>query len=190
MITKATITQEELKRVLDYDESTGVFSWKINRWPAEIGRIAGCIRLGYRIIGVNGKKYNASRLAYLYIHGFLPEHFIDHINRNRGDDRICNLREVTMQCNVINSGNRKDNTSGIKGVYWAKNRNKWMAYLKINGKMKFIGLYKDFDNAVAARLAAEQCFGWGSCDNMTPAYKHIKNVINTAKNPAARNDAL
>ena len=115
------ITQKELWKLLLYDAIRGVFTWRVTTGPrAQAGAVAGTIHpSGYRYIMVNGKHYNASRLAFLYIRGYFPEHNVDHINRIRNDDRWCNLRKVSHYCNNRNTGNRKTNTSGIK---------RWEAY--------------------------------------------------------------
>lgn len=169
------LTQEELKRQLDYDHFTGLFVWKVsNTNTIQIGDIAGTMCHDYINIGINGIVYGAHRLAWLYVYGYLPENDIDHKDRIKHHNWILNLREISRSCNIKNTGNWKTNTSGIKGVYLHKQSNKWIAQIKINYKKKYLGIYKDFDDAVCARLAAEQCFGWSDCDSCSPAYKYVK----------------
>ena len=173
------ITQKELWKLLSYDAIRGVFTWRVTTGPrAQAGAVAGTIHpSGYRYIMVNGKHYNASRLAFLYIRGYFPEHNVDHINRIRNDDRWCNLRKVSHYCNNRNTGNRKTNTSGVKGVHWYKRDQRWEAYIQADDKRKCIGRFDDFTEAVAHRLAAEQCLDWSGCDSSSPAFKHIQNYL-------------
>jgi len=87
-----------------------------------------------------------------------------------------NLREATQQCNQRNVGTRSDNTSGVKGVTWHKRDKQWVAQICVNKKNKSIGYYADFDDAVCARLAAEQCVDWAGCDSSSPAYQYVTNI--------------
>lgn len=81
----------------------------------------------------------AHRLAWLYIHGYFPEYGIDHKDRVTYHNWIDNLREATQQCNMRNTANSKNNTSGIKGVSFNKKRNKWSAYIMVNYVKKISG---------------------------------------------------
>jgi len=176
---KPEITQARLKEVLDYNPETGVFVWKESRSGIKTSGIAGCKQSdGYIRISVDGKQYFAHRLSWLYVHGYFPEHSLDHINRNKSYNRISNLREVSSQCNLRNTGNPKDNTSGVKGVCWSKQSEKWRADIMANGKQKHLGDYKHFDNAVCARLAGEQCLDWQGCDSSSPAFQYVQKNIN------------
>ena len=170
------ITCREIRKILHYDAKRGVWRWRVR--PArhvQLGSIAGSVNSnGYRHIMINGKQYKSSRLAWFYIYGYFPENQVDHINRNPSDDRWCNLREVSHQCNIRNCGMRNDNTSGIKGVSWNKRDEKWQARVAVNGKSKSLGYHADFTEAVAHRLAAEQCLDWGGCDSSSPAFRHME----------------
>jgi hypothetical protein len=148
------ITQAELKKLLDYNSETGVFTWKVS--PARqvfSGDIAGTKRKdGYIQIKVKNKLILSHRLAWIYMYGYLPK-YIDHINGQRDDNRIINIRKVSNQQNSLNSKISKNNTSGIKGVYWDKSRNKWTVRLSIDGKCKF---FKRFDDIDLAKLVIEE----------------------------------
>ena len=85
-----------------------------------------------------------------------PDVIIDHINHDGLDNRKCNLRICTNQQNICNCKIPKNNKSGVKGVYWSKDKNKWTVQVTINNKTKYIGRYDDFDEAVKARLEAEK----------------------------------
>lgn len=173
------LTREELKESLNYNPETGVFTWKVRRKNSvQIGDVAGTKHPnGYIVIMVHGKLYGAHRLAWLYVHGYLPEYDVDHINRIKDNNRIINLREVSRSCNMRNTGNHKDNTSGVKGVGWAKRENKWYAQIRVNQKGKSLGYYVDFQDAVCARLAGEQACNWSGCDSNSPAFQYVKNKI-------------
>lgn len=166
------LTQARLKELLHYDPKTGIFVNLVQRKKALEGAVAGCDSGRYITIQIDGKGYSAHRLAWLYVYGYFPERLLDHINRDRADNRISNLREVSEQCNVRNTGNYKNNTSGVKGVYLEKARGKWRANIKVDGKTKSLGSYENFDNAVCARLAGEQCLNWSGCDSSSPAFKY------------------
>lgn len=103
----------------------------------------------------------------------MPEHGIDHIDQNRINNRIENLREASPQCNMRNRKQQKS-TSGIKGVYWYKAANKWRAQIQINGKNIFLGYHDDLLEAACHRLAAEQAENWSGCDTTSPAYLFVK----------------
>ena len=176
---KSKITQKRLKEVLDYNKETGIFVWiKPTNRSVIIGSIAGCKnKYGYTQIRIDGNGYRANRLAWLYEKGYFPEHGLDHKDRVKHHDWISNLRETSNQCNQRNTDNPKDNTSGVKGVGFIKRDNKWKATIKINNKTKCLGTYKDFNNAVCARLAGEQACKWEGCDNSSPAYKYVKQML-------------
>lgn len=175
---KEKLTYEKLHEILHYDPDTGIFVWKkqVAR-HIKVGDIAGCDAHGYIRIGIYGKLYYAQRLAWMYVHGYFPEKDIDHLDRIRHHNCINNLREASMQCNIRNTGNRTDNTSGVKGVSWNKEKNKWQARIAVDGVQKNLGYFKDFDEAVCARLSGEQCLGWSGCDSSSPAYQYVQKIL-------------
>ena len=147
------MTREELINALAYDKCTGIFT-RYN------GKIAGSIcSQGYVTISVFNKRYKAHRLAWYYEYGEMPDSKqIDHINHNRSDNRLSNLRLVTHKENSKNQSKPKNNSSGQIGVHWSKNDNKWMARIMIDGKRKYLGLYEDFDLAVYAYREAMRLY--------------------------------
>jgi hypothetical protein len=153
-----TLTAEQLKATLDYDAGTGVFLWKIRPSRAvKAGDVAGCTekRIGYITIGIAGRIYKAHRLAWLYTHGEWPRGLIDHINGNKADNRICNLRNVFADGNSQNV--RKPNVrnkSGFMGVIWFQN--KWRASMSVNGKSKWLGDYSTPEEAHQVYLEAKR----------------------------------
>lgn len=175
------VTYDEVRKTFDYRED-GVLIW-INPKSRSVkkGDIAGSLRKdGYCQINFRGKFYRRCRLVWIWHNGYNPENYIDHINRNRSDDRIENLREATQRCNLRNTGNKSDNSSGIKGIYFQKSSKKWMARITIDSKDYYIGKSSDFDETVLMRLAVEQCLNWSNCDSSSPAYKYAteNNLIN------------
>lgn len=149
------VTQEYLKSVLNYDPDTGIFTWKVNKSKrSKIGTVAGYIYNGYVIIEINNKSYKAHRLAWLYQYGEFPENCIDHINCNRSDNRICNIRKATKLQNSQNYKTPVTNKSGVKNVSWYKSLNKWVVSLSINGKKKTIGYFEDLEFAELVAVEA------------------------------------
>lgn len=148
------LTQAELQAQLNYDPETGIFTWKISKRGTSLNAQAGTINSnGYVIIGLNQKIYRAHRLAWLYIHGEFPKEYLDHINGNRSDNRLCNLREANNTQNQWNAGISKNNTSGIKGVAWRESYKSYRVRIRVNGKQLHIGYFKTIE---LAKEAAEQ----------------------------------
>lgn len=172
------ITYEELHRQLDYDLLTGFFTRRIPTERTKAGGIAGSISTkGYVKIMLNGNSYRAHRLAWFYVYGYLPENDLDHKDQIKHHNWISNLRETSKSCNAKNTGNAKNNTSSVKGVSWQKNIEKWRVRIAGNNKLRSLGCYKEFDNAVCARLAGEQCLNWENCDSSSPAFLYVVNNI-------------
>lgn len=163
MMTKEQELLEYIKHHFDTDliESDGRFVWNVRGHGITVGREAGTINAtGYRLINISGKLRSAHRLVWLWIHKEFPKNQIDHINGNKLDNRIPNLRDVTGQENSKNQKIYKRNTSGYMGVYWIKNRNMWRAKIYCNKKQIHLGYYKEFDDAVEARKEAERNYGF------------------------------
>jgi|694.fasta_scaffold07589_25 hypothetical protein len=152
------LTQAQLKELLHYDTETGLFTWLTSkRNSVKAGSIAGCKKEnGYILIKIHNKRYKAHRLAFLYVYGRFPEKQIDHINRIRSDNRICNLREATNQQNLWNQSIRKDNTSGYIGV--SMFRKKYVAQITVDSKLIHIGTFATAEKAGQAYLAAKSVY--------------------------------
>jgi len=152
------LTQERLKEVLSYDSTTGLFIWAVSRGKLKNGATAGYNRPdGYNHIKLDYKYYYTHRLAWLYVYGEFPENEIDHINQNRSDNRISNLREANRQENKHNQSKpNKNNASGYLGVYWNKIEKKWSAQIAINGKDKRLGVFNTAEEASEAYLKAKR----------------------------------
>jgi hypothetical protein len=142
------LTQARLKEVVHYDPDTGHFTWlrpTFKNWTGK--RADHRSPRGYMRMGIDGSRYMAHVLAWLYVNGVFPDDDIDHINRNKGDNRLCNLRVVSRSLNSLNKDVHHKNKSGHTGVIWHKKAEKWMVY----ACGKYQGLYADMDTAAMAR---------------------------------------
>ena len=150
------ITQSELKELIHYNPDTGVFTRISSPRKHNIGIIKTCASsgTGYFLIGLFGKLYYAHRLAWLYVHGVWPKEQIDHINRDKIDNRLVNLREASSAQNRNNIGIRSSNKSGFKGVSYDKRAGAWRALIGIDGKQKHLGYYPAQESASAAYESA------------------------------------
>ena len=175
--TTKVLTQEEVRQFLDYAPETGELRWRAARGNRKMGGVAGSTNAaGYLLIGISGKRYRAHRIIWLWFYGYFPETDIDHINRVKSDNRIENLREVSQTCNSRNCEVSGNNKSGVKGISWCIMYGKWLSKITAANKHKHIGRHTDLTEAVAHRLAAEQCLDWEGCDNNSSAYQYMKRV--------------
>ena len=174
MLIKNKLSYSLVKEWFDYNND-GSLTRKFNNKSKK--EKAGYVeRDGYIRLSIQGKLFPIHRVVWLWHYGYWPENLIDHIDRDKSNNKIENLREATPTCNVRNSKVYKHNTSGVRGVY--KDKTKWGSQIKVSGKKTYLGSYDDFDEAVLARLAAEQCLNWSSCDSNSSAYKHaIENKL-------------
>jgi len=175
------INQERLKELLHYNPGTGIFTWMVNRRSNLLkGCTAGWNQLGYIMIGIDGLIYQAHRLAILYMDGYLPEGQVDHKDRIKHHNWYSNLRpDVTHQCNMRNKGLQKNNTSGFTGL--AKRGKKWCVCIYINKHQYNFHRGDDLVEAVAHRLAAEQCLDWCGHEN-SDSKKYIDNYLKEINN--------
>lgn len=170
------LTYKRLKELLHYNPITGIFTWRVNICGkgGRTKRAGSKCGVGYRSIFIDKKRYSESRLAWFYMHGYLPEHDVDHINRNKADNRWINLRGVSRKCNIRNRGVSKANTSKVTGVYFNKNANKWQAYIKNDYRSIYLGIFENKDDAVKARWQAEVSYNFHNCQTTSPAYLYLK----------------
>ena len=170
------LTQKRVRELFDYDPETGLLMWKVNRRRVKVGDVIKTVNsAGYTTLEIESKSYLAHRIIWLWNYGYFPENDVDHINRVRLDNRICNLREVSRSCNLRNSCVSTRNRSGVKGV--SVNKHGCHASIMIGGKQIHIKTVHDFTEAVAHRLAAEQCLGYSSCDNQSSAYLYMQKYL-------------
>lgn len=150
------LTKQMLIEQLSYEAATGVFTWRHRKGSRSAGAIAGARDAhGYIVIRINGKLYKAHRLAWLYEYGEWPCSLIDHINRKRDDNRIANLRDVSQTINMHNANARKLSLSGVPGVRYRKDKDRWIATIKISYTQHYLGSFKTKAEAARARAAAE-----------------------------------
>lgn len=170
------MTSEYLHEALTYDAATGVLTWRVNRPPSHFkskrgcsfwhtryaGKVAGNIGVrGYLVLNFDGKNMSAHRIAWIMTYGAIPNgKEIDHINGTKTDNKIANLRLATRSQNQGNILTRSTNTSGYRGVSWSKQRRKWYAQIRSNGRPRHLGFFSDIEDAAAIyRKASIQQYG-------------------------------
>lgn len=183
MADRRILTPEVLRQLLRYDAKTGKLYWRergsewfagesskspaqrANGWNAKwAGKEAFTCQIygTYHIGAVLGITVNAHRVAWSIAHGVHIEDLreIDHINGNKADNRLANLREVPHAENAKNAPLYKSNKSGVAGVRWEPSHKAWGATINYAGKQRRIGRFKQFEDAVQARKAAEVEHGY------------------------------
>lgn len=155
---------KSLNEVFNYNSETGILTRKLAAGGLKVGDVAGTKRPnGYIMVSINDKQIRAHRVAWEIYYGEAPNGCIDHINGIRDDNRICNLRVVTVLENNRNLKRNKRNKSGVTGVSWERDRCKWIAYIGINaGKHLKLGRFDDLFNACCARKSAENKYEYHS----------------------------
>lgn len=154
---KNALTQERLKELLHYDPCTGIFTYSKARKPIIVGSVAGCINgHGYRQIMIDYRFYQEHRLAWLYVHGRFPSSCIDHIDGDRLNNAISNLREATHAENCQNKRKaQNNNVAATLGVRWRERQQKWSSRITVDGNEKHLGLFETKELAHAAYLTAK-----------------------------------
>lgn len=175
MATKDLPEPALLRKLLRYEPETGKLYWLERTlemfpharacisWNARFARkeaLTSLDRKGYRRGAIFNKFYAAHRVIWAIVHGEWPPEQIDHINGDKQDNRLGNLRAVSNSENLKNQKRPKNNTSGIIGVYWNKQLVAWHAQIKINGKKKHLGTYQCIGAAAAARASADLKHGF------------------------------
>jgi hypothetical protein len=179
MAAKALPSQEVLRQLLDYNPETGALTWKVRdlHWFSDgsqtrqhnaaiwNGKNAGRAALvtalptGHLYGGIGGTKYLAHRVIWKMVYGVDPIG-IDHIDGNPANNRIKNLRQASQLVNGKNAKTSKRNTSGVMGVEWRSDRNKWVARITVDYRSRHLGCFDTFDAALAARKQAERELGF------------------------------
>lgn len=153
MMKRTALTQKELRKALNYDPLTGLFTWASPRKSVNVGEVAGDFSGRYVRIKFQQKSYPASCLAWLWMTGAWPDNEVDHFDTNKHNNRWGNLREATRTQNSYNARPmRGKKYSSLKGVSFVKGRKKgWVAHIRTGGKhSKFIGFYATAEEAHAA----------------------------------------
>ena len=154
------MTQARLKELLHYFPVEGLFVWRVTRGSVRAGALASNLdSRGYVRIKVDRKSRRAHRLAFLYMVGWVPVE-VDHRDHVRTNNRWDNLRAATNIVNNKNKSRQLNNTSGTVGVYWYKDLGRWRAKVQVDGKDIHLGYFDKFEDAVAAREAANIKYGF------------------------------
>ena len=158
------ISQEQLHQLLSYDIETGEFIRRTSTSSnAKKGMRAGyvCV-LGYRVIYINGRQYYEHRLAWLYVHGNLPKGQIDHIDGDRSNNALANLRDVPEWVNHQNLRNPpRSSRLGILGVSVSTSGKRFQARIQVNGKKHHLGIFDTLEEARHAYLVAKRAMHVG-----------------------------
>lgn len=154
------LTAGRLRELLHYNQETGVFTRLTdNGRGCRVGDVAGTIhrRSGYVNIYLDGHSHTAARLAWLYMTGQHPVYDMDHINGDKMDNRWQNLRDIPTQLNSQNTHRaNKNSTTGFMGVQLRKDRNKYTAQLRVDGRVRRFGSFNTPEEAHAAYLDAKR----------------------------------
>lgn len=175
----ADISYSEARKFLKADFETGKLYWR-ERSPRDFANCGHSARHsctiwnsryagkeaftanshGYKSGSILGKRFLAHRIIWLLAHKRLPDGAIDHINGNPSDNRLSNLRVVTMAQNMRNQSLRVTNSTGAHGVAWYKPTKKWRVRIQANGHIEHIGYFDLIDEAIAARKIREEELGF------------------------------
>jgi len=150
-------SQAQLREVFNYEESTGVFTYRVrtgNR--VKVGMVAGTNKGGYIRIYFRGVGYRAHRLAWVYVFGQAPSDCVDHINGITSDNRIANLRLVSVAENNQNRAHTPPKSSGLRGVNFDPDGSKWRARIYVNRKPINLGRFDKKKDAAAAYAEAKR----------------------------------
>ena len=178
-MTKDLPNPELLRKLLRYEPDTGKLFWRERdvdmfsdgkhsaahncaSWNSRYANreaFTAYFTNDYKHGCIFGSHYLAHRVIWAMMHDEWPD-TIDHINGVPSDNRIKNLRSVSQSENCRNAKRPSNNKSGVCGVCWHKQKNKWAAQIKAGGKQKNLGYFDDFDDAVAARKKAEIKYGF------------------------------
>lgn len=159
IINLREFTQIDLINIYEYHPASGELRHKIDTVKGTKGYLATYPHSqGYLSVVIGGKEYLAHRIIWFMQTGYWPDQ-VDHIDHDRSNNRLDNLREVSSRLNQLNMSQKKSNTSGVTGVR-VLSSGKYHAYIMVNRKQIALGSYDDIDDAKAARQAAEAKYGF------------------------------
>lgn len=173
-------TPELLRKLLRYEPDTGKLIWMVrdvslfnegshsakhtcSRWNSHYAgkdAFTAMCSSGYKQGSIFGKRHMAHRVIWAMVHGEWLDNQIDHINHDRCDNRIINLRSVSHKENHRNKTLQSNNTSGHVGVSWHTAGGKWQANIQVGEKLKHLGIFTKKEDAIAARAAANTEYGF------------------------------
>lgn len=155
------LTHGRLLEVIAYEPLTGEFTWKVNAAKnVKAGRRAGCVKkTGYVLVAIDKEQFLGHRLAWFFVHGEWPKQHLDHINGDRADNRLGNLRLATVAENMQNlRGASRASSTGLLGVSRSQKGDGFRASIRVNGVRKHLGTFPSADLAYQAYLAAKREF--------------------------------
>ena len=145
------ISKQDVEKLLSYDPASGSFFHRVGHRDVKPGDIAGCLgRQGYIHLKIKGKRYFAHRVAWLLTYGHWPVGDTDHINQNKSDNRIENLREATRSQNKMNHPARRDSLTHCRGITPRPQHGNYQVRIQVNGKRLHIGVFKQLADAARA----------------------------------------
>jgi hypothetical protein len=148
-----TLTQEYLHEIFEYKDGELFWKKQVGKRAKIHNKVGSLTKRGYTQTQIKRKTYLLHRIIFFMFHGYMPK-YLDHINGVIKDNRIENLRDVTLYQNSQNQKIHKNNSSGVKNVYWHKATKKWRIQLRINGTKKSFGSYDDLELAEFVAIEA------------------------------------
>jgi hypothetical protein len=150
------MTPQEVRTVFAYAPETGRLLWNIVTRKTQIGDVAGGLSNGYMQVKYKQRKYMVHRIIWCYVHGDWPNQMIDHIDGDRSNNKIANLRDVSNAKNQYNRHSlNKNNSTGHMGIMYRKRGDAYIVQIRVLGARKYIGYYKTLPDAIIARQNAE-----------------------------------
>ena len=154
-MAESNLTAQRVRELLHYDPLTGVLTWRTTRGCVRAGAEAGCRKRGYIVIKIDGFGYQGHRVAWIWVHGEWPPMDLDHRDTVRAHNWIENLRPATQTMNSENLRRaQKNNRVGVLGV--SMSRGKFMARIRVAGKLLYLGRFDTAPEAGAVYLAAKR----------------------------------
>ncbi len=159
---KHKLTFNRANEVFIYNPKTGLIRWKVDiGFRIKCGQEAGGIHTkGYRVITIDGVEYKAHHIAWLLHYGMFPIHGIDHKDGDGLNNRIKNLRDVPQSVNGKNQRLKKNNKSGVSGVFWSADRKMWRVSIGHGRRKINLGQFSSFSKAISIRKMAEKVYGY------------------------------
>ncbi len=149
-----------IKSLFSYDDETGILFWAVDKGTAKSGDGVGAVNShGYLVTKIDGRMEIVHRLIWEINTGEIPDQ-IDHIDGDRTNNRMSNIRNVPHITNGRNQKKSEINTSGFSGVYWGKDRLLWGVRISNGGKRIRVGRFSTLLDAVSARIGAKRKYGY------------------------------
>jgi len=159
---KRALNAQRVRELFDYNPASGFLTRSVTvNYKARAGAVAGHVGTrGYRVVDIDGRRYPAHHVIWLWVMGEWPTHKIDHFDIDKANNCWDNLREATNAQNAANTRICSRNTSGIKGVSWNKQSRKWQAHIMVDGRSQYLGMRNEREAAATLYAeAARQAFG-------------------------------